>query len=121
MNIVKPKVTTAGRNMIAAAVNGDEILFTRIILGDGIFTGDDAAGATDVLSPVEELPISGHSVANNVATLVAIYNNADEQTGFFFREIVIKIIICILVALIQIIVNSRCSCTCHRNTKKKSS
>ena len=87
MNIVEPKVTTAGRNMIAAAVNGDEILFTRIILGDGIFTGDDAAGATDVLSPVEELPISGHSVANNVATLVAIYNNADEQTGFFFREI----------------------------------
>lgn len=87
MNIVEPKVTAAGRNMIAAAVNGDEILFTRIVLGDGVFTGDDAAGATGVLSPVEELPISGHSVSNNVATLAGIYNNANEQTGFFFREI----------------------------------
>lgn len=87
MNITDPKVTAVGRNMIAAAVDGDEIAFTRIVLGDGVFTGDDAAGATELISPIEELPISGHSVANNVATLVAIFTNENETTGFFFREI----------------------------------
>lgn len=87
MNLINPKVTEVGRNMIAAAVDGDEIAFTRIVLGDGQFTGDDAAGATDVIHAVEDIPISNHSVANNVATLVAIYTNENETTGFFFREI----------------------------------
>ena len=73
--------------MIAAAVDGDEIAFTRIVLGDGVFEGDDAAGATDVVHAVEEVPISGHSVANNVATLVGIYTNENETTGFYFREL----------------------------------
>lgn len=87
MNLLNPKVTEVGRNMIAAAVDGDEIAFTRIVLGDGFFEGDDAAGATDVVHVVEEIPISRHSVSNNVATLVAIYTNENETTGFQLREI----------------------------------
>lgn len=87
MNPKNPKVTAVGRNMIAAAIDGDEIAFTRIVLGDGIFTGDDTAGAVDVVHPIEEVPISGHSVSNNVATIVGIFTNENETEGFFLREI----------------------------------
>lgn len=89
MNIVDPKVTTVGKNMIAAAVDGDEIVFTRVVLGDGVFEGESAADATKVVHAVEELPISKHSVSNNIATIVAIYTNAEEETGFFFRELAV--------------------------------
>lgn len=87
MQLIDPKVTTAGRNMIAAAIDGDEIVFTKIVLGDGTFAGDDTAGATALVNEVEELPISGHSVSNNVSTLVGVYSNANETSGFDLKEI----------------------------------
>lgn len=82
-------LTTAGRNLLALALTGKELVFTRAFVGDGsLRTGQDPASLSALISPKRELPIQSMSVTGSVGTaeVVLEMTNKGLTTGFFVRE-----------------------------------
>ena len=82
-------LTTQGRNLIAKALTGKELCFTRAFVGDGTLrSGQDPASLTALISPKKELPIQSMNVLGSVGTaeVVLEMSNKNLVTGFFVRE-----------------------------------
>lgn len=82
-------LTNQGRNLLAKALIGKELLFTRAYVGDGTLrSGQDPASLTALISPKKELPIQSMNVLNSVGTaeVVLEMSNKNLATGFFVRE-----------------------------------
>lgn len=82
-------LTTQGRNLIAKALTGKELCFTRAYVGDGTLrSGQDPATLTALISPKKELPIQSMNVLGSVGTaeVVLEMSNKNLATGFFVRE-----------------------------------
>jgi hypothetical protein len=83
------KFTNAGRTLLAKAITGTELHFTRVAVGDGTLPdGADIYEMTGLVHPVKELPISSIKVTTvGQATVTALLSNEGLQMGFFVREI----------------------------------
>ena len=82
-------LTNQGRNLIAKALTGKELCFTRAFVGDGTLrSGQDQATLTALISPKKELPIQSMNVLGSVGTaeVVLEMSNKNLTTGFFVRE-----------------------------------
>ncbi len=82
-------LTAQGRNLIAKALTGKELLFTRAFVGDGTLrSGQDPATLTALISQKKELPIQSMNVLGSVGTaeVVLEMSNKNLATGFFVRE-----------------------------------
>ncbi len=82
-------LTTAGRQLLAKALTGRQLLFTRAYCGDGVLSsGKDPASLSALISPKRELPIQSISTLQGIGTceVVVEMTNKNLHTGFFVRE-----------------------------------
>lgn len=82
-------LTSQGRNLIAKALTGKELQFTRAYIGDGTLrTGQDPAALTALISPKKELPIQSMALTGAIGTaeVVLEMTNKNLAVGFFVRE-----------------------------------
>lgn len=82
-------LTSQGRNLIAKALTGKELLFTRAYVGDGTLrSGQEPAALTALISPKKELPIQSMNLTGAIGTaeVVLEMSNKNLAVGFFVRE-----------------------------------
>lgn len=82
-------VTKNGLAMIAESVaTRKNLIFTRVVVGDGDATGRNFNDMTAVISPKMELPVtSGVNEGNGQYLITATLSNNTLNVGFFPREV----------------------------------
>lgn len=82
-------VTKNGLAMIAESVaTRKNLIFTRVVVGDGDATGQNFNDMTSVISPKMELPVtSGVNEGNGQYLITATLSNNTLNVGFFPREV----------------------------------
>ena len=82
-------LTIAGRNLLAKALTGVELKFTRVMSGDGYLPGgQNIADLMAMVAPQRELPIVSMNVTGvGTATIRAIITNEGLPSGFWVREV----------------------------------
>lgn len=82
-------VTKNGLAMIAESVaTRKNLIFTRVVVGDGDATGRNFNDMTSVISPKMELPVtSGVNEGNGQYLITATLSNSTLNVGFFPREV----------------------------------
>lgn len=82
-------VTKNGLAMIAESVaTRKNLIFTRVVVGDGDATGRNFNDMTSVISPKMELPVtSGVNEGNGQYLITATLSNNTLNAGFFPREV----------------------------------
>lgn len=83
------KVTAAGRTLLAKAIAGTELRFTRVMAGDGALPPDtNIYELTGLIHPVKEIPISSIRVTTvGQATITAMLSNEGQTQLLTVREI----------------------------------
>lgn len=82
-------LTNSGRQLLAKALTGKQLIFTRAWCGDGTLkSGQDQMKLTALISPKKELPIQSMNTLQGIGTceVVVEMNNTGLKTGFFVRE-----------------------------------
>lgn len=81
-------LTVEGERMLAKAAAGNEIRFTRLVMGSGeIANGLSEKNIKQVIAPEHTIDIGGVLLNGNDSVLViAVFTNADISEGFYFRE-----------------------------------
>jgi len=82
-------LTVKGRNLLAKAQTGATLTFTKIKLGDGLWSTDtDPTQLNDLVSPKLNLPIQDIKVVGDgTVRLRFVLTNTGLSQGFFMREI----------------------------------
>ncbi len=82
-------LTTAGLNLVAKAMAGAELKFTRAWMGDGYMPdGVQPYDMTALANPLLELPITDWEArGDGMAQIEFAVSNKNVQEGFFIREI----------------------------------
>jgi hypothetical protein len=82
-------LTNAGLIVLAKGAGGQQINYTRIVLGDGYLEeGQTPRSLTDVVSPVVSLDITKLTVnADGTVAVGAVFTNNQLLDGFFYREL----------------------------------
>jgi len=82
-------LTQKGRNLLAKAQTGATLAFTKIKLGDGLWSSNtDPTQLNDLVSPKLNLPIQDiRVVGDGTVRLRFILTNTGLSQGFFMREI----------------------------------
>ena len=82
-------LTDAGRNLLAQALTGKTLTFTRAFIGDGILPANsDPTKRTSLISSKMELPIQSISKSEGIGTceVVLEVSNKNLSHGFFVNE-----------------------------------
>lgn len=81
-------LTEAGRNLLAKALTGKQLTFTKAFVGDGILGSRDPAKLTALISQKRELPIQSMNTTSTLGTaeVVLEMSNKGLSAGFFVRE-----------------------------------
>lgn len=82
-------LTEAGQNLLAQALTGKTLTFTRAFIGDGILSANsNPAKRTSLISPKMELPIQSITKTQQIGTceVVLELSNKNLATGFFVNE-----------------------------------
>ncbi|ACZ09362.1 Uncharacterised protein [Sebaldella termitidis] len=80
-------LTNKGRELLAKAVEGEQLTFTKMEVGDGTFTGDIKT-LTALVSKKDDFNINQiTNQGNGQVVLKAIINNQSTTTGYYIREI----------------------------------
>lgn len=90
MSYETTRLTNAGRRALAAALAGQQLTYTKIIMGEGyIPDGVSAESMTALASPIETLNINKLAVGKSAGTAIVggLFTNYGRQNGFFFREL----------------------------------
>lgn len=82
-------ITNKGLNLLAKAMQGAELVFTRVALGDGVWPQPNSPEQMESLvSEKKSIQIQGiEVVGNGTARIRAVLLNTEIQTGFFAREL----------------------------------
>ena len=84
------ELTTAGRNLIAKAIAGQPLKFTRAWAGDGTLTEDsDIDSMTGLINPVREMIIGKIEITEHtgISHVKVSMSNKELASGFFLREV----------------------------------
>ena len=84
------ELTNAGRTIIAKALTGKPLKFTRACAGDGYISEDtNVRTMTDIIKPHRDMEIAKMNIPPFIGTaeITVILNNKDMTAGFFFREV----------------------------------
>lgn len=79
-----PKLTAVGRNLLLRALAGDELVFTKVKLGNG--AEQDPETATDLRNALVTLGITDIDIGTNYITLVTTFSNSSVTAGFHITE-----------------------------------
>jgi len=82
-------ITNKGLDLLAKAIRGTQLTFTRLALGDGLWPTPNSPEQMEALvSEKKSIQIQGiEVVGNGTARLRAVLLNTELQTGFFAREL----------------------------------
>ena len=82
-------ITTAGLIVLAKGVAGQQINYTKIVLGDGYLEeGQTPRSLTGVVSPKATVDITKLKINGDGTVAVGgIFTNGDETDGFYYREL----------------------------------
>ncbi len=81
-------ITNKGLNLLAKALQGAEIVFTRVALGDGLWEGINPEHLDSLVSEKHSLPIQGiETTGQGTARIRTVLLNNQIQNGFFAREL----------------------------------
>jgi hypothetical protein len=81
-------LTTAGRNLLAKALTGAKLEFTKVQLGDGVWDGVNPESLTALVSPKLDLPINDLKITGDgTVRLRVLLTNTGLTEGFFTREL----------------------------------
>ena len=82
-------LTTRGKNLQAKVDAGQTTLtFTKMKIGSGILpNGQSLESLTELITPKQNIPISGIAVNGNITTLTAVITNAGVAAGYQVREL----------------------------------
>lgn len=82
-------LTTRGKNLQAKVDAGQTTLtFTKMKIGSGILpNGQSLESLTELITPKQNIPISGIVVNGNITTLTAVITNAGVTAGYQVREL----------------------------------
>nr|DAV96180.1 MAG TPA: tail collar fiber protein [Caudoviricetes sp.] len=83
-----PIITNAGINIINRAINGENLEFSSIKIGDGTYTGsEDLRTFTDLVGYKNTFSISAASVDGNVLKINATVSNENVNVGYQIKEV----------------------------------
>lgn len=83
-----PVITNAGINIINRAINGENLEFSSIKIGDGTYTGsEDLRAFTDLVGYKNTFSISAASVDGNVLKINATVSNENVNVGYQIKEV----------------------------------
>lgn len=83
-----PMITNAGINIINRAINGENLEFSRIKIGDGTYTGsEDLKTFTELVGYKNSFNISAASVDGNVLKINATVSNENVSVGYQIKEV----------------------------------
>ena len=79
MITIEPTITDYGKSLLLQAISGDEIVFTKIKLGNGeVLQGEDAAQFSDLKNPLVTIGISSVNTADTGYVKVSgIFDNTE--------------------------------------------
>lgn len=82
-------VTAAGERLIAKALTGQEIVFTRLCIGDGYMPeAGSPEDMTAMVSPRVDVPITKCALNQEGGAVIGgRWTNSGMQTGFWYREL----------------------------------
>jgi len=81
-------LTNAGRDILAMALAGEELKFSKVKIGDGILKdGRNPQELTDLLSPKMDIAITRINREKDVVRIPFAFTNYGLEEGFFVREI----------------------------------
>ena len=83
------QLTYQGLTLLAKAQTGQELHFTRVVMGDGaVLDGQDLRQLTGLVNPKLELPIKAVTVSGVGTTVIETQlKNVNLTAGFFAREV----------------------------------
>ena len=83
------QLTYQGLTLLAKAQTGQELHFTRVVMGDGtVLDGQDLRQLTGLVNPKLELPINAVTVSGVGTTVIETQlKNVNLTAGFFAREV----------------------------------
>ena len=84
MNELAPRLTDNGKAYIINALNGDGIVFTKIVLGNGVPT---AGTVTSVASPLIEIGLTDIDIYESYCVLTGKFDNSNVAQGFYMTEL----------------------------------
>ena len=83
-----PVITNAGINIINRAINGENLEFSSIKIGDGTYTGsEDLKTFTDLVGYKNTFNISAASVDGNILKINAAVSNENINVGYQIKEV----------------------------------
>ncbi len=82
-----PVFTATGRNLLARAIAGETLTFTKMQMGNGNRGSATIDGLTALVSPVASVSISALRRNGNFVIATGMFSNADITTGFEWNEI----------------------------------
>ncbi|AYB00202.1 phage tail-collar fiber domain-containing protein [Lachnoanaerobaculum umeaense] len=83
-----PVITNAGINIINRAINGENLEFSSIKIGDGTYTGsEDLRTLTELVGYKNTFNISAASVDGNVLKINATVSNENVNVGYQIKEV----------------------------------
>lgn len=82
---MRVNLTNVGVNALLRGISGEQILFTKISLGNG--AAQSAATATGLSNELMEVPITSISVDNSYVSLGVEFNNSEVPSGFRLTEV----------------------------------
>lgn len=87
--LINNNLTSAGLLLLAKGAAGEQIKYTRIVLGDGeLPDGTTIPGMTDVIHPRVTVDISAIKViGDGTVQVTGIFTNQDIDEGFYYREL----------------------------------
>lgn len=84
------ELTNAGRNLLAKALSGKTLKFTKGVAGDGYLPeNQEISELTNVISPHRDMQIEDINIPPYIGTakISVVMSNKELVQGFFFREI----------------------------------
>lgn len=79
-------LTVEGKKLSAATLNGDNITFTKIVMGNGAYVGD-IENVTDIVSPKNVLNIENATTRDNIVVLTTKLLPGDITEDYDWSEI----------------------------------
>lgn len=83
-----PVITNAGINIINRAINGENLEFSSLKIGDGTYTGsEDLKTFTELVGYKNTFNISAASVDGNILKINATVSNENVNVGYQIKEV----------------------------------
>lgn len=87
MSFAKPIFTTRGKQIELQGIEGQQIVFTKIKIGDGRITTQSPSQLTDLINVIAEAPITSLKRYDAYAAIRSVFQNIDVPEAFWWREV----------------------------------